>query len=228
MDICVNENIGKCNCNYAHDEFEHLPKSGNFFFCSIEEARYLQTMGFGVVSYDEDVFKVSQWLPAIGENALNWEGSYYLHALQMSEREIGSFCRSDSGDKHWAGQMIRDDSDIRLIKSIVPVDEMMFVAPRRDVFGEWRIWMINGMCAAGTPYANEFCEYAGHEGCLNDAVDFAVWLANEEFEPDERYVIDVAYTKDGYKVVEYNAYSTSGFYGVDTGRLFDATIRSYE
>lgn len=228
MKVKVNELLGKCNFNYTCDEFKNMPKSDTFFFCTIEEARYLQTMMYGIVAYDDRLFDVSSWLPMIKGNALNWNHSYYLHAAQLSEREIGKFCRSDSGDKAWSGQMIRDASDILLIKSQVMEDEMMFVAPRKVFSCEWRIWIANGNPVACTPYTNSFCEYECCGGTLDGAVDFAVELGDRVYEPDDRYVVDVAFTQDGYKVVEYNAYSTSGFYDVDADELIRGTIESFD
>lgn len=228
MKVKVNELLGKCDFNYTCDEFKNMSKSDTFFFCTIEEARYLQTMMYGIVAYDKEAFKVSSWLPMIKRHALNWNGSYYLHASQLSEREIGMFCRSNNGDKEWAGQLIKSNADIQLIKSQVMEDEMMFVAPKTDIANEWRIWMANGQPMACTKYHNEFCDYIENGGSDDGAVDFSIEIADRMYEPDERYVIDVAYTPDGYKVIEYNSYSTSGFYDVNPIELIHNTIESFK
>ena len=191
MEVRINEQIGRCpGHNYTHEQFREVPKGGTFFFCTIEEAKYLQDMMLGTVAYSRSAFDVHEWLPMIGSNALNWHGSYYLHAGQLSDREIGMFCRSDSGDKAWAGQLIRDASDVELVKDQVPRDEMLFVAPKRDFSAEW--------------------------------------LADDLYEPDDMYVIDIARSGKHNLVVEYNAYSTSGFYGVDAKGLVEATKRRFE
>lgn len=228
MKIMVNELLGKCDCNYKSDNFKNVPKSNTFFFCTIEEAKYLRNQMLGIVAYDDKCFNVSEWLPSIGSSALNWKDSYYVHSLQLSEREVGKFCRSNSGDKKWAGQLIKDMTDVSLIQSQVSPDELMFIAPKMDIAAEWRIWMKDGDCMAYTSYHNQFCDYCGEGGNEKDAVDFAKWMSINEFEPDERYVVDIAYTVDGYKVVEYNSYSTSGFYGVDADKLIRATFDSFD
>ena len=229
MKIMVNETLGKCDCNYKSEDFRKVPKSNTFFFCTIEEAKYLQNQMLGTVSYYTRLFNVSSWLPMIEDKALNWKGSYYIHAGQISEREIGKFCRSDNGDKIWAGQVIRDEADVELIKNQVPSDALLFIAPKKEISREWRIWMCNGQCMASSPYDNPFCEYTGESGDEDGAVKFACKLAEMLYEPDERYVIDIAHTPfDGYKVVEYNAYSTSGFYDVDVEKLLKNTAESFE
>ena len=236
MEVRINEQIGRCpGHNYTHEQFREVPKGGTFFFCTIEEAKYLQDMMLGTVAYSRSAFDVHEWLPMIGSNALNWHGSYYLHAGQLSDREIGMFCRSDSGDKAWAGQLIRDASDVELVKDQVPRDEMLFVAPKRDFSAEWRLWMIEGKCVASTRYVNPFTNYSYMEGPyqtvneqIRDAIEFAEWLADDLYEPDDMYVIDIARSGKHNLVVEYNAYSTSGFYGVDAKGLVEATKRRFE
>lgn len=229
MKIMVNEILGKCDCNYKSDEFKKVPKSDTFFFCTIEEAKYLQNQMLGAVAYDSRIFDVSNWLPMIEDKALNWQGSYYIHAGQISDREIGKFCRSDKGDKIWSGQIVRDAADVELIKAQVPSDALLFIAPKTQIACEWRIWMCNGQCMGSSPYDNPFCEYTNEGGDEEGAVKFACKLAEMLYEPDERYVVDVAHTPfGGYKVVEYNAYSTSGFYDVDVEKLLKNTIESFK
>lgn len=80
MKIMVNELLGKCDCNYKSDDFRNVPKSDTFFFCTIKEAKYLRNQMLDVVAYDDKCFNVSEWLPFIGGNALNWKDSYYVHS----------------------------------------------------------------------------------------------------------------------------------------------------
>ena len=172
------------------------------------------------------MYDVSNWLPAIGSNALNWKDSYYKHVGQIGEKEIGMFCRSNSGNKKWAGQIIHDSIDIETIKQQILWDELLFLAPRIEISREWRAWMIDGKCVAITPYANEFCDYRD-DGSIPDqkaAADYAEWIADQMYEPDDMYVIDIAYNQGEHKVVEYNSYSTSGWYDIDAENLVKATI----
>ena len=236
IDIKVNEAVGKCpGRNYTHEEFKNVPKSGTFFFCTIEEAKYLQDMMLGTVAYSRSAFDVHEWLPMIGTNALNWHGSYYLHAGQLSDREIGMFCRSDSGDKAWAGQMIKDTNDVDLVKDQVQRDEILFVAPRREFSAEWRLWMIEGKCVASSRYVNPFAQYAepdwpykSDDELRQAAIEFAEWLADQVYEPDDMYVVDVARAGSANLVVEYNAFSTSGWHDADPERLIQAVERHFQ
>lgn len=227
ISVMVNEAVGTCpGHNYEHGQFKNLPKSNTFFFCTIEEARLLQDRMLGVVSYSRSAFNVHEWLPVIGTNAMNWKGSYYLHSGQLSGREIGMFCRSDGGDKQWPGQMIKDALDIALIQDRTLVDEMLFVAPAVPIECEWRCWMTGGKCAEAVRYVNPFCEYAvnGMAPGIVGVKRYAEWLDDELHQPDDMYVVDIALTHDGLKVVEYNSYSTSGWYGADAEKLVKATV----
>ena len=95
--------------------------------------------------------------------------------------------------------------------------------------------MIEGKCVASTRYVNPFVQYAepdwpykSDDELRHAAVEFAEWLADSVYEPDDMYVVDVARAGSANLVVEYNAYSTSGFYGVDADRLVEATRRRFE
>jgi len=229
MKVRVNELIGRSSFSYSSDDFKNVPKSGTFFFCTIKEAKYLQDAQLGVVSYDRRAFDVVNWLPMIHSDALNWPGSKYMHAGQLSLSEVGMFCRSNSGDKRWAGQLIRDEYDLALIHDRVMCDELMFIAPCMSISSEWRLWMIEGRCIASTSYSNEFCRYdkSSKQFSVDDVVKFAEELA-ESFEPNDMYVMDIANSNGCLKVVEYNAFSTSGFYEVDSNLLIKKTLEYLE
>lgn len=230
IDIKVNELVGKCpGRNYRSEDFKNLSKSDTFFFCTIQEAKQLQDRQHGCVSYGKYEYCVSTWMPAIGSNALNWKGSYYLHSAQLSEREIGMFCRSNAGDKQWAGQVIRDASDIALIKDRTLRDQFMFVAPVMPIECEWRCWMVDGKCVEAVRYVNPFCEYTvtEKEPDINDARRYAEWLDDELHQPDDMYVVDIARSAGELKVVEYNSFSTSGWHDADPEKLIAAVERHF-
>lgn len=228
--IMVNEAVGKCpGRNYGSGDFKDLSKSDTFFFCTIQEAKQLQDRQCGCVSYGKHEYCVSTWMPAIGTNALNWKGSYYLHSAQLSEREIGMFCRSNAGDKQWAGQVVRDASDIALIKDRTLRDQFMFVAPVAPIECEWRCWMADGKCVEAVRYVNQFCEYVvtEKEPDIEDARRYAEWLDDELHQPDDMYVVDIARSAGELKVVEYNSFSTSGWHDADPEKLIAAVERHF-
>ena len=97
------------------------------------------------------------------------------------------------------------------------------------------MWIIDGKCVASTRYVNPFVQYAepdwpykSDDELRHAAIEFAEWLADDLYEPDDMYVVDVARAGSANLVVEYNAYSTSGFYGVDAKGLVEATKRRFE
>jgi hypothetical protein len=89
--------------------------------------------------------------------------------------------------------------------------------------------MIEGRCIASTSYSNEFCRYdkSSKQFSVDDVVKFAEELA-ESFEPNDMYVMDIANSNGCLKVVEYNAFSTSGFYEVDSNLLIKKTLEYLE
>jgi uncharacterized protein YuzB (UPF0349 family) len=54
-----------------------------------------------------------------------------------------------------------------------------------------------------------------------DAEIFAEAMV-ENWQPDRAFVIDVASTDEGYKVIEYNCLNSAGFYASDVAKIVNA------
>ena len=57
---------------------------------------------------------------------------------------------------------------------------------------------------------------------ITEAARRAVLQAVDRFQPAPVFVIDVAETDSGEKIIEYNTFNSSGFYFCDVGQIIDS------
>lgn len=133
-------------------------------------------------------------------------------ALQFAGRK---FLRPNQGTKQFAGGVFSWEewnSVFSYLKNqgAIKDDDEVVVAPVKEIVREYRTWVVDGECAAAVGYRR------------NDKVD--PWLevpqeikdfsskAAKVYSPSEVFVLDVAETPEGLKVVEINCFHSSGFY----------------
>lgn len=190
-----------------------------FYFGTINECQLVSSICDKklVVSYWD--LQVSDFLPMIKSEFLNYAGSYFKQVAQLDVSDIGAFCRSNSGDKRWSGQVIESAIDIETIRSRLQEDDLLFLAPRKYLPNcEWRCWVLQ------EKIVELHCHSFGkpHDASMDtDRKEVAKYVnrINSHWTPDDMFVIDVCKYGDKYKVVEYNCFSTSGHYGADSNNI---------
>jgi len=97
---------------------------------------------------------------------------------------------------------------------------MVLVAAPRAIYTETRFFVIDGKIVTGSLYK------IGGRVAFNEDVDpGAEAFAREciaSWTPSRAFVVDVALTSDGYRVVEVNCINAAGFYASDLQRLVAA------
>lgn len=225
MNIAINQILLKdSNINNVLDfktfkNLKEISKSNTFFFSTISDCLYLQTMMFGTVSIFD--ISIDKYIAFLQDKFLNYDG-YFKLACQLNESDINKFCRSNSSYKHWAGQIIKDKIDLNFVKQENQLDTLMYLAPVKYVSQEMRLWMIDGKCVEITPYATWENNYeVKYEFSKESYIKFAEKIA-EDWEPDSMYVIDIGISYGKMYVIEYNAFSSSGFYDADVNKICKA------
>ena len=95
------------------------------------------------------------------------------------------------------------------------------VSPLQTILSEYRMVVINRKVVTGCRYILDDCLDMSPE-YPKEAADLAQWVADQDFQPDSAYVVDVAQTPTGYKVIELNAFSTADWYACDVGKIITA------
>ena len=102
-------------------------------------------------------------------------------------------------------------------------DTMVSYAPIQTIYTETRFFIVDGKIATSSIYV---CGGLKHPKCMNIPVDTAATdFVNEMikiWQPARGFVMDVALTPSGYKIIEINCLNSSGFYNIDVMALIDA------
>lgn len=136
---------------------------------------------------------------------LCWRG------IAGNEDSESLFVRPDDGFKSFEGQLVRSSEfavwvqrlQLLQVRGSLPV----IVAPRREIRAEWRLVMIDGDIAAGSQYRPTLSRN------IPDAVKSFAAEAHRIGGPSCRcYVLDIADTTNGLRVVEIGCVCCVAFY----------------
>lgn len=186
------------------------------------------------------VSKASGWTPGFIDapemlEAISHWGTHMLnHDVRVAEigtmetPEGSFFIRPDSDGKAFAGHVIADHEfaewrrrilDVKGWTSIPPTTRVLY-GPVRRIEAEWRLAIVEGRVAASSLYRDggrlrNVC------GCPAEVEAYAIARAGE-WHPRPAFVMDIAQTPDGLRIVETNSISSAGFYAMDMGAYVHA------
>ena len=92
----------------------------------------------------------------------------------------------------------------------------IIISPSVEVGKEYRVVVVDKNPIASSEYKDNYTNYAP-----NEVYDFVRGLT-EIWNPISVYVVDIAETLNGYKIVEYNQFGSSGMYGCDQHKIIYA------
>jgi len=220
--LIENNNINKSIC-YIYDDIKILDiNKYKFIFGSINDFIYLNNYIKNLPLNEQILIrqkysfwdlKVSDFLPQIKTEYINYNNSYYKQVCMLDNYDIDNFCRSNSGCKLFSGQVL-DNTLIKIIKSKLQSDDLLFLSKKKTIIDERRYWIYNNSIITSSSYSKPEDHM---ENILNNYVKKVCNL----WEPDIYYVIDVGIVLPEYscKIIEYNCWSTSGFYNCDLNKI---------
>ena len=100
------------------------------------------------------------------------------------------------------------------------------VSPVRTIMREYRLFFVDGRLVTGSLY-RQAGEVVLSGEVDPDAVAYGEAIA-QQWSPAEAFVMDIALTDDGYRVIEFNNINSSGFYAADVERYIDAIERAFD
>jgi hypothetical protein len=167
-----------------------------------------------------------------GDHMLNAEARYGTLA-SIIPPEGSFFIRPDEDSKAFSGEVMDKDGFEDFRQRIIDIkgwttcspDTLVMVAPLKTIWSEYRCYVIDGKVRTSSRYkTGQTVAYS------RDVGSFITDYANarvEEWNPRIAFVLDVAHTPDGLKVIETNAVSSSGFYDIDMN-IFVGEINALE
>lgn len=99
------------------------------------------------------------------------------------------------------------------------LDTLVMVCSKKEIWSETRTWIVDGHVVTASGYKlGTIKRYTPPEQIDQRIIDFAQARA-DEWCPNKAFVLDVAETPDGLKIVEINNLNSAGFYKADMQKL---------
>lgn len=194
---------------------------GSYGLVKVASAR-----GWGPGVFYNDQIDYEVYAAVFGEDLLN-AGAQVLSLGEVRLSEP-SFLRPTGDGKDFAGIVMVPEEFADWQKRIYEIDDYatvtpdtrVVVAPWKQIFSEYRFFVVDQNIVAASRYKLG--------GRLNQSADVPpeVWSAAvgfvERWQPDRAFVIDVALTPEGPKVIEFNNINAAGWYHADVSRIIQA------
>lgn len=173
--------------------------------------------------YNEKTFRPSVWSHFLGKHYLNENAIIMpLHEVLDTWAYPKQFIRPDSDFKLFSGEVFMngDFHDwYKKVESLIEsgtyvnltLDTPVSVAEYIFIEAEWRFFIAEKTVIAASQYREKGKLKKSHIIDFG-AYDLADEIATDEWQLDSAYVVDVAKTAKGYKVIEFNNFNSSGFY----------------
>lgn len=110
----------------------------------------------------------------------------------------------------------------RNIDSATPI----WISKPTEIQAEVRIWMIAGIPVAASTYRLDGQHYRSASHPLIPEAIRTGEACHHIWHPERHYVVDMALTPKGWKIVEYNPVCSSGHYAADPGKIISAFLKA--
>lgn len=134
------------------------------------------------------------------------------------------FLRPDSGNKVFTGLAVHRDDAVRELSALdqltsVVDGSLVLIAPAKKLGAEYRFFVVHGKVITGSLYRRDGVDVQ-EEGVDDACRSLADMVAAHPWQIDLAYSCDVGIVNGEPKVIELNAFSTSGCYRCDKVALF--------
>jgi hypothetical protein len=191
-------------------------------FGSTTLVRIAQERGWKPGVFYNDNFNFQVWSKALGENILNYGAN--ICNISNIETELNRFFIRPCEDlKYFNGTVINKESlnewkdEIFSHSRYLTEDTEVVISDVKTIYKEFRFFMIDNKLVTGSLYR------LGTRLCLDENIEpdahrFASKMI-ELWQPARAFVIDIALTEEGYKIVEVNCINSAGFYAADVSKI---------
>jgi hypothetical protein len=188
----------------------------------------------GALTNDEFTFE--KWSSGFGlENLLNSESKIMAFCDVLEFQDSMFFARPCMDNKSFSGQVITRTQFLEWQKTILDIndplsklnkDTMITIAPFKNIMTEARMFIFEGKVVTGS-YYKFGCEVRYEEVKNGDPViDYTNDIV-KDYQPAKAFVIDIALTDDGYKIIEINGINSVGLYNADVDKFVQAVMLTF-
>lgn len=182
---------------------------------AVSMARIAERRGWRPGSFLNDNFDFIRWKQALGDELLNSEAE--VTTMGDLSLDTETFVRPLADTKEFDGRVFSPQSfegwraDNGSLLGLY-----VLAAPTQQIYREYRLFMIEDQVITGSQYMQAGRPYVSSD-VDTEALAYAKGVASL-WRPAEAFVIDVALTPVGYRVIEFNNINSSGFYNSDVNR----------
>jgi hypothetical protein len=179
-------------------------------------------------------YECTYYYPRLGEFLLNSE-YVMLPFGELMRRQFwlfntlggdALFVRPSSGYKTFTGFALNKSDwelELRFLKGMVNPEDIVVVAPTRNVKKEWRVVIVGDKPVTAGQYREEGIDVR-ESRVSKEVFDFAQMVLDfTQYRPDMAWTLDVGETDDGaLKIIEPNSFSCAGLYACDYEAVIEA------
>lgn len=187
-------------------------------------AEVSKEMGLVPGSFWNDSFEFEVFREAVGEELLN--PHFIIGELQELEPEWDRFFIRPTGNtKLFTGMTVtieefkewkeRESGEMSTYKG-----QTLMIAPLQEIRAEFRLFVVNDKVITASSYVVNGKQDTS--AVIDESLLRYADTIISRFPLAEAYVLDIADTSNGYKVIEYNNINTSGLYDCDETRIINA------
>lgn len=195
-----------------HSAKEHGLYPGVFDIEHFDFVIQKQKWGKEMLNFDSIITSFNQL------NDLNENKDYFIRPVDDSKCFAGNVFNGASINE-WKSNVIALDENGDNHGTLNGNTLLQFSSVK-DIIAEYRFWIVKGQVVAHSIYKKNgkvFCS----EKVNNDVLDYVKGVI-ETWQPNEAFVIDIADTSEGFKIVEINTLNAAGFYHANIENIVDA------
>ena len=204
------------------DKFEPKDMTNLFVLGSYRLSRMATEKGFYPGSFSNEHFNYASWTQHwTKENMLNGE---YLKQkvtdIQIPEHWDSVFARPLEDDKLITGGLFKkEDLLMALATKITEAhkDKFLIISEKKTILAEYRFFVIDGKVITGSLYKIRG-QLITSESIDKDAAVYAQEMV-DLWSPSQAFVLDIALTDKGPKIIEVNNISSAGLYKSDVSKI---------
>lgn len=187
---------------------------GAFYNDNFDHNEWVKNLGFYLLNYDSEVCRFNDINPSYNPFFVRPCEDRKVFSGQVIDKANFEVWRRSTEQVAYSGYT-----------TLTP-DTMVVVSPLKAIHAEWRFFVVDGKIVTGSLYKRG--DRVIHLPLLHneDSEIFARQMV-DKWQPDRAFVMDVALTDDGYKVIEYNCLNSSGFYASDVSKIVNAIAKMF-
>lgn len=221
--------------NYDEDNIPHL---------QIKDAKNMVTMGsysLALTAKDKgwvpgafinENYEFAKWISGWGkENLLNGDSieasvKEMIHLIPENFTKL--FARPSEDTKSFNGNVFEKNNFIYWLGQVADngdrfglnADTKIIVSSEKEIQAEYRLFIVDGKVVTGSLYRIKG-QVITSDNLDNEAIKFANKML-DIWQPDRAFVLDIALTNDGPKIIEINNINSSGFYKANISLIVES------